>query len=109
MTKERADQIRNVSADMQEQAATICKIEEAMRSKVDEMIETYGDMPATQVVTSTQGEQVTKANPAMQEIRATFRDYCAIVKARQDILGSKSTPAEVTSINALRAKLKIAK
>ena len=45
----------------------------------------------------------------MQEIRATFRDYCTIVKVQQDILANRAAPVEVANINSIRQKLKIAK
>lgn len=106
MTKKATDQTANV---MKDQATAIDEIEKAMRSKIEELIPIYKDMPAAQTVTSTQGDQVIKANPAMQEIRATFRDYCTIVKAQKELTDQEQGPAEITSINALRAKLKIAK
>ena len=94
---------------MREQVVTVCKIEKAMRAKVKELIPIYKELPAAQTVTSSQGEQIIKGNPAMQEIRATFRDYCTIAKVQQDFLANRAAPVEVTSISALRNKLKIAK
>lgn len=101
--------VANIDPNMRDQAVTVCKIEKAMRTKVKELIPIFKKMPAAQSVTNTQGEKVLKNNPAMQEIRATFRDYCTIVKVQQDILANKVAPVEVTSISALRNKLKIAK
>jgi hypothetical protein len=101
--------IDNLDPAIRAQALAVCQIERSMRAKVEELIPAFEAAPAVQEVTSTQGEKVLKPNPEIQEIRALFKDYCAVVKAQKEIMGTKSTPAEVTSINALRQKLKIAK
>ena len=101
--------INSLDPSIREQAETVCQIERTMRAKVEEMIPVFEAAPAAQEVTNTQGDKVWKQNPQIQEIRALFKDYCAIVKAQKELLGTKSTPAEVTSINALRQKLMIAK
>lgn len=109
MTRQEKAMVEGIDRNMRDQAVNVCKIERAMRTKVKELIPIFKASEATQSVTNTQGEKVLKSNPAMQEIRATFRDYCTIVKVQQDILANKTAPVEVTSINALRSKLKIAK
>jgi hypothetical protein len=45
----------------------------------------------------------------MQEIRATFRDYCTIVKVQQDFLANRAATVEVAQIGTIRQKLRIAK
>lgn len=92
---------------MNKQDETISKIEEAMRSWIDNNLERYKEEPAAYEVTSTQGERVNKANPATQEIRAAFKDYCYVVKTMRD-LAEEEEPA-VDSINDLKKKFKIAK
>ena len=109
MTQAEKKMLENIDPNMKDQAATVCRIEKAMRAKVKELIPIYKERPAAQSVTSTQGEQVLKGNPAMQEIRATFRDYCSIVKVQQDFLANRASTVEVTPISAIRNKLKIAK
>jgi len=109
MAKKEKLPVPNVSPEMKDQAVEICKIEATMRKKVEELIPQFEEMPAAQLVTSTQGEPVWKPNPAIQEIRALFLDYCKVVKMRQDILAIKTAPAEVASITAFREKLRIAK
>ena len=94
---------------IRDQALTVGEIERTMRRKVEELIPIFEAAPAAQEVTNCQGDKVLKQNPEIQEIRALFKDYCAVVKVQKEILGTKTTPAEVTSINALRQKLKIAK
>lgn len=92
---------------MTEQEKTIHKIEKTMRSWIAEQIPVYEQMPAAQTMTNTQGERVLKANPATQEIRAAFKDYCYVVKTMKEI--AENEPAEVSSLDELRAKFKIAK
>ena len=81
----------------------------AKNKKVKAIFPTFEEMPVAQVVTNTQGEEVLKNNPAMQEIRATFRDYCTIVKAQMSFISDKAPVVEVAQIDAIRQKLKIAK
>jgi len=109
MTKAEKAMVQNIDPVMRDQAVTVCRIEKAMRAKVKELIPYYKESPAAQEATNTHGEKVLKNNPAMQEIRATFRDYCTIVKVQQDILANRTAPVEVTSISSLRNKLKIAR
>lgn len=92
-----------------EQRETVDRIESAMREKVNQQLPIFEKMPPAQRMKTVQGETVYKNNPAIQEIRALFRDYCAIVKAQQDIYGNKQTKAEVATINSIRERLKIAK
>ena len=109
MTKAEREALQDIDPRMKEQAAMVWKIEKAMRKKVRAIFPTFEEMPVAQAVTSTQGEEVLKNNPALQEIRATFRDYCAIVKTQMALIGDKPAPVEVTQIDAIRQKLKIAK
>lgn len=109
MTKQEKAMVEGLDENLRDQAVTICKIEKAMRSKVKALILIYKELPAAQAVTNTQGENVLKNNPAMQEIRATFRDYCTIVKVQQDFLANSAATVEVAQIDAIRQKLRIAK
>ena len=110
MTKKEAEALKDIDPRMKHQAAMVWKIERAMRKKVKAIFPTFEQMPVAQAVTSTQGEEVLKSNPAMQEIRATFRDYCTIVKVQFSLLGDKApAAAEVSQLDSIRAKLKIAK
>ena len=96
--------------DMTEQLEELSRIEVAMREKVEEQIPHFRNMSVVQLVTSTQGEKVLKANPAMQEIRALFRDYAAIVKMQSDLLeGGQAAQSDSVSLEDMRARFKIAK
>lgn len=92
------------------QDKTIDEIEKTMRKWISDHLEEYKTIPACQIVTSTQGEPVIKGNPAAQEIRAAFKDYCYIVKVQRDLAGEESpAPESVSSVEELRKKLRIAK
>lgn len=110
MTKKEAEALRSVDPRLQEQAAEIWRIERVMRKKIKTLLPLFDELPVAQTVTSTQGEQVLKPNPALAEIRATFRDYCAVVKEQTAILGGKApAAAEISELDSIRAKLKLVK
>ena len=90
---------------MTDQENTIKKIEKTMRKWIEEQIPVYEQMPAAQTMTTTQGERVLKANPALQEIRAAFRDYCYVVKT---IAGLEGETEELHStLDDMKKKFKI--
>jgi hypothetical protein len=90
------------------QRQTIDKIEQTMRAWIEAHLGAYKDMPEAQILTTAQGEQAVKANPAIQEIRAAFKDYCYIVKVQTEI-SDADEPGEQTSIDDLKKRFKIAK
>lgn len=92
---------------MTKQDEALKKIEQAMRSWIDDNLERYKNEPAAFEATNTQGEKVNKANPATQEIRAAFKDYCYVVKTMRDLAGEEEV--EIDSIDDMRKKFKVAK
>lgn len=92
---------------MTEQQKTLAKIEQAMRAWIEEQLPTYEQMPAAQAATTTQGEKVLKANPAVQEIRAAFRDYCYVIRAQAELSGGEAVDND--KITELRSRFKVAK
>lgn len=90
---------------MSKQGDTLNLIEKTMRSWIERQLPIYEAMDAGQVMTTTQGEQVWKANPAIQEIRANFRDYCYVVKT---IAGLEGESEELHStLDEMKKKFKI--
>jgi len=89
---------------MTEQEKTISKIETAMRGWIEEQIPIYEKLPAAQTMTTTQGERVLKANPALQEIRAAFRDYCYVVKTMEGLGEEEETHS---TIDEMKKKFKL--
>lgn len=78
-----------------------------MRDWIAKNLPLYEEMAPGQEVTSTQGEKVWKANPAMSEIRANFRDYCYVVKTMAGLEGENE---EVHStLDDMKKKFKLVK
>ena len=96
-----------VDEDLKPQVVTLAHAVAALQEKIEQQTELYRHSPLSQLVTTMQGEQVNKANPIMQEYRATVRDYAASLKNLQDILENHSSPTEVSSLDTLRGKFKI--
>jgi predicted transcriptional regulator len=92
---------------MNKQEETISKIEKTMRAWIEDNLERYKNEPPAFEATSTQGERVKKANPAPQEIRAAFKDYCYVVKTMRNLAGSDEV--EVDNINDIKKRFKVAK
>lgn len=91
---------------MTEQEKTINKIEETMRTWIENQLPVYEQMPAAQTMTTTQGERVLKANPATAEIRAAFKDYCYVVKTQRELSDGDNT-SNASVIEDLRKKFKV--
>lgn len=96
-----------VDEDLKPQVVTLARAVAALQEKIEQQTDLYRRVPLSQLVTTMQGEQVYKANPIVQEYRATVRDYAASLKNLQDMLENHSAPAEVSSLDALRKTFKI--
>lgn len=97
----------NVGADIKTQAVTLANAVLAMQRKIDQQIPIYEQMPLAQQVTVGTGEKMLRANPAVQEFRATVRDYAQALNNLQNILDEKAEPEESKSLSALRSKFKV--
>lgn len=108
----KAEQIcANVSADIKPQVETLANAVLAMQAKIDQQIPVYEKMPLAQQVTVGTGERMLRQNPAVQEFRATVRDYAQALNSLNGILKDKSndTETEVDSIADLKKRFKVAK
>lgn len=99
----------NVSKDIRPQAVTLANAVMAMQAKIDQQLPIYEQMPLAQTLTTTMGEKALKNNPVMQEFRATVRDYATALNNLQGILDQNKAPSDVTSLDELRARFKVAK
>jgi hypothetical protein len=99
----------NVSADIKPQAMTLANAVLAMQNKIDQQIPVYEKMPLAQQVTVGTGEKMLRANPAVQEFRATVRDYSQALSNLRAVIDNNSTPTETSSLESIRAKFKVAK
>ena len=98
-----------MSADIRPQAVTLANAVLAMQDKIDQQIPIYEQMPLAQQVTVGTGEKMLRQNPAVQEFRATVRDYAAALDNLQDILSENKAPTQISDMAELRKKFKIAK
>lgn len=99
----------NVSKDIKPQAVTLANAVLAMQAKIDQQIPVYEQLPLAQQVTVGTGERMLRQNPAMQEFRATVRDYATALSNLQDILSDNKSPTSVSDMAELRKKFKMAK
>jgi hypothetical protein len=107
--KRAEDICANVSTDIKPQAITLANAVLAMQNKIDQQIPIYEQMPLAQTVTVGTGEKMLRQNPAVQEFRATVRDYATALNNLQDILSENKSPTSVSDMSELRKKFKIAK
>ena len=89
------------------QISTVNRIEKVMRQKVKEVIPEFEEMEVSQTLTTMRGEPAIKSNPAIQEARALFKDYCSIVKIQQELANGTKKEPEKSSIDLIRSKLKL--
>lgn len=99
----------NVSKDIRPQAVTLANAVLAMQAKIDQQIPIYEQMPLAQQVTVGTGEKMLRQNPAVQEFRATVRDYAQALGNLKTIVENNSTTSQTSSLDDLRAKFKVAK
>ena len=107
--KRAEDICANVSTDIKPQAITLANAVLTMQNKIDQQIPIYEQMPLAQTVTVGTGEKMLRQNPAVQEFRATVRDYATALNNLQDILSENKSPTSVSDMSELRKKFKIAK
>ena len=104
----KAEQIcEHVSADIKQQAVTLANAVLAMQEKIDQQIPVYRQMPLAQTVKVGTGEKMLRQNPAVQEFRATVRDYAAALKNLQDILEEHETTVEASNLESIRQMFKV--
>ena len=110
MAKSAAALCKKVNKNIKSQAMTLARAVLAMQDKIEEQIPVYKDLKLAQLLTTTQGETALKSNPAMQEFRATVRDYASALKDLNTLI--EEHPAEQTAnasvLSILRDQLKVA-
>ena len=87
---------------------TLIKAVLSLQKKLEDNEERFLEEPLKVEVETINGTIVPRANPFVQEYRAMVRDFAAALKAYKDITGEKDTP-EVSSLDSLRSRLKVAK
>lgn len=99
----------NVREDIRPQVVTLANAVLAMQAKIEQQIPKYGKMKLAQKVKVGTGERVIRANPEIQEFRATVRDYATSLNSLQMILTENKAPTQVSDMDSLMKKFKIAK
>lgn len=99
----------NVSKDIRPQAVTLANAVIAMQDKIDQQIPIYEQMPLAQQVTVGTGEKMLRQNPAVQEFRATVRDYSQALNNLKAIVDHNEEPVEIDDITDVKRKFKLAK
>lgn len=97
----------NVSPDIRSQAVTLANAVLTMQEKIEQQIPNYKKMPLAQTVTVGTGEKMLRQNPAIQEFRATVRDYAAALNNLNEILDEKKEAPSISSVNELRNRFKV--
>lgn len=88
---------------------TLLKTILSMQKKLEDNEQLFLEAPLSVEVEMGDGRWVIRANPDVQEYRAMVRDFAAALKAYKDIVGEKNTPAEISSLDSIRSKFKVAK
>lgn len=108
MRKKANAMCEKVNKDIKAQALTLARAVLAMQEKIDAQIPVYEQLLLAQTLTTAQGEKALKNNPAMQEFRATVRDYAAALKDLNTLI--EEHPAEqvsnVSPLESLRDRFK---
>ena len=104
----RAEKIcENVRPDLRSQVETLANAVLAMQAKINQQIPVYEQMPLAQTVKVGTGEVMLRQNPAVQEFRATVRDYAMALNNLQDILENNKTETSSGSLKELQEKFKL--
>ena len=98
---------KNVSSDMRPLAETLADAVLAMQKKIKEQIPVYREMPLAQQVKVGTGEKMLRQNPAVQEFRATVRDYAAALRSLQEIVDENQSTTSVAGLEDLRSRFNI--
>jgi len=100
---------KGVKKEIRDQTVTLAKAVLAMQNKIESQIECYEEMPLAQVLTTAQGEEALRANPEIQEFRATVKDYASALNNLRNVLSENETPTNISDIAEIRKKFSIAK
>ena len=80
----------------------------SLQKKLEDNEARFQQEPLRVWVENSNGVEVPKPNPFVQEYRAMVRDFSAALKAYKDITGKKDE-TQVSSLENIRAKFKVAK
>jgi len=87
---------------------TLMKAILSMQKKLEDNEKRFLEEPLRVWVENANGIDVPKPNPFVQEYRALVRDFSAAIKAYKEIT-AETESAEVSSLDSIRARFKVAK
>lgn len=98
---------KNVDPRIKAQAVSLANAVITLQNKIIQQTAAYEKAPLFQEVIVNTGEKVMRANPLVQEFRATVRDYAAAMKSLDEILNAKKGTAEQSPLDVLKSQFKI--
>lgn len=87
---------------------TLMKAILSLQKKLEDNADQFQREPLRVWVENSNGVEVPKPNPFVQEYRAMVRDFAAAIKAYTEITGKKDE-TQVSSLESLRSRFKVAK
>lgn len=107
--KQASDIVKNVNGQLKPQALTLARAVLAMQAKIEQQIPEYENMALAQQVTVGTGETVLRQNPAIQEFRATVRDYSQALNNLTNMIKDAPQEAKTSDLSSIRNMIKVAK
>lgn len=98
---------QGVNPQIRKQAVTLAESVLTLQNKIIQQTPAYEKAPLFQEVTVNTGETVLRANPLVQEFRATVRDYDQALKSLNELLNAQKGTSEESPLDALKNKFKI--
>ena len=98
---------QGVNPRIRKQAVTLAESVLTLQNKIIQQTPAYEKAPLFQEVTVNTGETVLRANPLVQEFRATVRDYDQALKSLNELLNANKGTAEESPLDVLKNKFKI--
>lgn len=87
---------------------TLMKAILSLQKKLEDNADQFQREPLRVWVENSNGVEVPKPNPFVQEYRAMVRDFSAALKAYKEITDEKND-AQISSLESIRSKFKVAK
>jgi hypothetical protein len=84
----------NVSEELKPQAVALANALLTLQKKIKQQTPLYEKAPLAQEVKVGTGETVMRANPIVQEYRATVREYAQTLSKLQELTGKTDRPAK---------------
>ena len=98
---------QGVNPRIRKQAVTLAESVLTLQNKIIQQTPAYERAPLFQEVMVNTGEIVLRANPLVQEFRATVRDYDQALKSLNELLIAQKGTSEESPLDALKNKFKI--